>query len=66
MIDIEQLTLLISAFRVETVKSAIKRVQCHACMSIVEGERFIQTTEKVEKMKRLAIIISTFATLNDI
>jgi hypothetical protein len=35
-------------------------------MSIVEGERFIQTTEKVEKMKRLAIFFSTFATLNDI
>ena len=65
MIDIQQLTSLISAFRVETEKSVIKWVQCHACMSIAERERFIQTTEKVEKMKCLAIIFSTFATLND-
>ena len=42
MIDIQQLTSLISAFRVETEKSAIKRVLCRTCLSIAERERIIQ------------------------
>ena len=42
MIDIQQLTSLISAFRVETEKSAIKRVQCQTCLSIAEREQIMQ------------------------
>jgi len=42
MIDIQQLTSLISTFRVETEKSAIKRVLCQTCLSIAERERIIQ------------------------
>ena len=37
MIDIQQLTSLISAFRVETEKSAIKWEQCQTCLSIAES-----------------------------
>ena len=36
MIDIQQLTSLISAFRVETEKSVSKRVQNQARLSIAE------------------------------
>ena len=42
MIDISQLTALISAFRVETEKSVIKRVQYQTCLSIAEREQIIQ------------------------
>ena len=45
MIDVNQLTSLISAFRVETEKSASKRAQCHACMSIAEREQIIKIQE---------------------
>ena len=42
MIDIQQLTSLISVFRVETEKSAIKRVQCQTCLNIAEREQIMQ------------------------
>ncbi len=42
MIDIQQLTELISAFRVETEKSAIKWVQCQTCLNIAEREKIMQ------------------------
>ena len=42
MIDIQQLTSLISAFRVETEKSAIKWVQCQTCLNIAELEQIMQ------------------------
>ena len=42
MIDITQLTALISAFRVETEKSAIKRAQYQTCLNIAEREQIIQ------------------------
>ena len=42
MIDIQQLTSLISAFRFETVKSAIWRVQCQTCLNIAEREKIMQ------------------------
>jgi len=41
MIDIQQLTSLISAFRVETEKSAIKRVQYQTCLNIAEREQIM-------------------------
>ncbi len=43
MIDISQLTALISAFRVETEKSAIKREQHQTCLNIAEREQIIQS-----------------------
>ncbi len=42
MIDIQQLTSLISAFRVKTEKSAIKWVQCQTCLNIAEREQIMQ------------------------
>ena len=42
MIDTNQLSALVSAFRVETEKSAIKRAQCKACLSIAEREQIMQ------------------------
>ena len=42
MIDIQQLTSLISAFRVETEKSAIKWVQCQICLNIAKREQIMQ------------------------
>ena len=42
MIDISQLIAQISAFRVETEKSAIKRVQYQAYLIIAEREQIIQ------------------------
>ena len=42
MIDISQLTALISAFRVETEKSAIMRAQYQTCLNIAEREQIIQ------------------------
>ncbi len=42
MIDISQLTALISAFRVETEKSAIKREQCQTRLNIAEREQIIK------------------------
>ena len=42
MIDIQQLTSLISAFRVETEKSAIKWVQCQTYLNIAEREQIMQ------------------------
>jgi len=41
MIDIQQLTSLISAFRVETEKSAIKWEHCQTCLSIAEREQIM-------------------------
>ena len=42
MIDIQQLTSLISAFRVETEKSAIKWAHCQTCLSIADREQIMQ------------------------
>ena len=43
MIDISQLTSLISSFRrVETEKSAVKREQYQTCLNIAEREQIIQ------------------------
>ena len=42
MIDISQFTVLISAFRVETEKYAIKSVECKTCLTIAEREQIMQ------------------------
>jgi len=42
MIDISQFTALISAFRVETEKYAIKSVECKTCLTIAEREQIMQ------------------------
>ena len=42
MIDIQQLTSLISAFHVETEKSAINWAQCQTCLNIAEREQIMQ------------------------
>ena len=50
MIDIQQLTELISAFRVETEKAAIKGVQCQTCLNIAEREQIMQRKHSPEPL----------------
>ena len=52
MIDIQQLTSLISAFRVETEKSAIKWVQRQTCLNITEREQIMQRKHSPEPLAR--------------